>query len=119
MLMELVLLARIALGGAAASSSANSARLTAFVLEDRLDRQVDVTRGIGQRRHHSDAAELLQPIVGCDLALGHGTLEVRADARAPGLGAGHLRFVERDLVSGRGQDLGDAVAHEARAAHQH
>ena len=43
--------------------------------------------------------------------------KVRVDACTTCFGAGRVRLVERDVVPGRGKYLRDAVAHEARAAH--
>ena len=120
MAIELVLLARMADSRrAAAASSAKSVALDRLVLEDGLDDQ------LGRRRRFGQDSARPTPDRGSasrcssrDLALGHGALEVGADACAAGLGAGHLRLVERHVVAGRGHDLGDAVAHQPRAANE-
>ena len=65
---------------------------------------------------HADAVELLAALVFAQLALGHGALEVGPDARAARFRARDFRLVQPHGVAGGGHHLGDAVAHQARAA---
>ena len=63
-----------------------------------------------------DAGQLVVALVRAHASLVHRSLEVGGDAVATCLCPLQLRLVEHDRVAGRGEDLGDAVAHQAGTA---
>ena len=58
--IELVLLARTAVAGAAAATSREELALDLLVLEDGLDHELGAARRVGQRGRDGDPAELLR-----------------------------------------------------------
>ena len=111
--------------GSRTAGAAGRARRTASRLTASSSKTASTTRSapaaaVGQSVGDGRCAPSCRARSSCvDLALRDGALEVRADARRPGFGAGPLRLVQRDVVAGRGHHLGDAVAHQAGAAHEH
>ena len=95
--IELVLLAKIAPGGAIASSCLNRSRLDGFILEDRLNDELNAASGLCQRGGDAHSVELLAAFGFAQLALGYRALQVGPDAGAarlrPGTSGSYSRTV--------------------------
>ena len=82
------------------------------VLEHRLDDEIGIGGGC-QFVRGGQAVKGRRPVAGAQPGLVDGALEVAGDAHAAGFRPGKVGLVERDLRADRGEDLGDAMAHQA------
>ena len=117
MAMDDVLDAKMAPAGAISSSAVHRRVLTST-----SSNTASMTRSASAAIARSDdpvrRARMRLPVVGCQLALRDGAIEVARDARQPGLGPGELGLVDRDLLAHGRVHLGDPVPHEPGARHE-
>ena len=116
--IELVFEAKIAPAGARPSSSDQKARLTSMSSKIASTTRPAAAASPGIRRR-PDPAQRRIPGGRVEAALLDCPLEVPGDPVAAGDGPGEVRLVEHHVPTRRGEDLGDAMAHQPGAADEH